>query len=174
MWRWIIQIVEEGKVGLSSMSCALGSRKKQISFIMWALWRQTDIMLPDVAYLHLYCSQRGQAESSGQLCLYYSKWSADSWDTQADKISWHPRCSYVHCVDYVCIWMTLYIIVRFLFSAKRKIKMMIPASRVRPTARPTDNMSADKEKRDESKTFNVNSFLAFLCTLHLPRALRLN
>lgn len=70
--------------------------------------------------------------------------------------------------------MTSHIIVRFLFSAKRKIEMMIPPSRVRPTARPTDNMSADKEKRDESKTFNVNSFLTFLCTLYLPLALRLN
>lgn len=156
------------------MSCALGSRKMQISFIMWALWRQTDVMLPDAAYLHLYCSQRGQAQGSGQLRLYYSKWSADPWDTQADKISWHPECSYVHCVDYVRIWMTSHIIVRFLFSAKRKIEMMIPPSRVRPTARPTNNMSADKEKRDESKTFNVNSFLTFLCTLHLPLALRLN
>ena len=53
--------------------------------------------------------------------------------------------------------------------------MMTPTSRVRATARPTDNVSAETEKHRRAQRSTLTPFQhAFICALHLPLATRLD
>lgn len=124
-------------------------RKKKICFNRWTV--ETDrCCVMEYSFLTLLLqSKRSNTDlcSIGSLLFKMVSWLLKHTSRQNKLTSSVSFFIYIYTLRKLsdAFEKALYLTFRLLFSAKRKIQMMAPASSVSPTARPIDSLSANTE-----------------------------
>lgn len=162
MWWQIPQLVGKAKVRFSSVLCALGRKKHPLSSEFFRV-NTTCFVIKPWLLTSILQSNRSNAEFLSITSLFiivgwFLRHTSRNVSRQHIKMI-IPQCYYEHYVNNSCF----YIILCFLFSTRRKMERQTPASRVRPTARPKDNISGDKET-SQSRMYCMPLFVQ--CSSH--------